>query len=85
MKYYQYKTDFLPMSDIVKTKFFKQSVQLNTMDDMLNQYGNQGWELVSVVTVGDNTSVLGLIYSFKRETSQPIVSKNENQNSGNSI
>ncbi|QGQ93889.1 DUF4177 domain-containing protein [Paenibacillus psychroresistens] len=59
MQRFEYKTVIFSHKGLIKTKF--------DMDDELNKLGNEGWELVAMVTpVSGMGSSLELFATFKR-------------------
>lgn len=61
-KKFEYKTVI-----IKPTGFWGTNYEPNEMDKVLNQYGSEGWELVSAESKDSGGTSFGFIYTFKRE------------------
>lgn len=61
-KRFEYKTIIIEPSGFWKTKYDTEMI-----DKTLNQYGMDGWELVSVESREMNGTAFGFHYTFKRE------------------
>jgi len=61
-KRFEYKTVVIEPKGFWKTRY-----EPAEMDKILNQYGNEGWELVTAESRDYGGSSYGIIYTFKRE------------------
>lgn len=64
MKQFEYQTI------VVKTKttgFLGTNLETEEMDKILNEKGNEGWELVSVYSYTMTGSTISFLYTFKRD------------------
>lgn len=61
-KKFEYKTERIDSKSIWSIKFDSKEI-----DEILNQIGSEGWELVSVQDISQTGTAWSFHYTFKRE------------------
>lgn len=64
MKQFEYQTIVVKPKT---TNFLGTNLETEEMDKILNERGNEGWELVSVHSYTMTGSTISFLYTFKRE------------------
>ncbi|MCC9043343.1 DUF4177 domain-containing protein [Myroides sp. M-43] len=62
MKRFEYKAIQLKPSSL-----WSFNVSVEEVEDVLNEYGKQGWELVTMIDINSTGTTTGYLLSFKRE------------------
>ncbi|MDR0194549.1 MAG: DUF4177 domain-containing protein [Myroides sp.] len=62
MKKFEYKA-----IQLKPTSLWSFNVSDQDVEEVLNKYGQEGWELVSVIDVNSSGTTTGYLVSFKRE------------------
>lgn len=59
---YEYKTiEIMPNASLFSIKIDK-----TFLDDLLNKYGNEGWELITSTPLSINSTTRVIYYTFRR-------------------